>query len=192
MNVISTNCAGSYIMTSGTQPLGNPFAWAFTPYKSIRVLLEQFNEINFANIKLSESTRWKGTYTLTIDDIVDIYYIHYHFNPMRITPYKENNDISMCNIWEYIIDKYLLRTKRMIRNGEQPSFLILQNNSCGSTNEFIELYNAYPVSKYKICWGAFDECPVDERINMIRIGATELPRNIVNRCSATISQLLFN
>ena len=75
MNVISNNCAGSYIMTSGTEPLGNPFAWAFTPYKSIKVLLEHFYDINFAHISLNESDRWKGTYTLTIDGMVDIYII---------------------------------------------------------------------------------------------------------------------
>ncbi len=86
MNVISTNCAGSYIMTSCSEPLGNPFLWVFTSYKSIDILLSQFNELNFANISLTESHRWKGTYTLTIDDVVDIYYIHYHFNPLRDIP----------------------------------------------------------------------------------------------------------
>ncbi len=191
MNVISTNCAGSYIMTSGSEPLGNPFSWAFTPYKSIDILLSQFNELNFANISLTESHRWKGTYTLTIDDVVDIYYIHYHFNPLRDIPYKENNDISMCNIWEYIIDKYIIRTKRMMKNGEQPSFLILQNNSCGTTDEFIELYNKHQKSKYNICWGAFYDCHVEERPNLIRIGESELPKQIVNRCFPEIIKLLF-
>ena len=191
MNVISTNCAGSYIMTSGTEPLGNPFSWAFTPYKSIKALLEHFYDINFANIQLTESAKWKATYTLTIDDMVDIYYIHYHFNPYRKIPYKENNDISMCNVWEYIIDKYLLRTKRMIENGVQPVFLILQNNSCGTTDEFIELYNSFPTSEFKICWGVFDNCLVQSRSNVIRIGPNELPRHIVNRCSHEINTLLF-
>jgi len=191
MNVISTNCAGSYIMTSGNEPLGNPFTWAFTPYKSIRCLLENFYEINFGKVNLTESTRWIGTYTLTIDDIIDIYYIHYHFNPLREVPHKENNDISMCNIWEYIINKYISRTKRMIASGERPSFLILQNNSCGTTDEFISLYNSYATSEYNICWGAFDTCKVEPRHNMIRIGENELPRNIVNRCSGVIHKLLF-
>lgn len=191
MNVISTNCAGSYIMTSGNQPLSNPFSWAFTPYKSIRVLLEHFSEINFTNIKLSESQKWKNTYTLTIDNDVDIYYIHYHFNPLRTTPKKVNNDISMNNIWEYIIEKYKIRLQRMITNGEMPSFLILQNNSCGTTQEFIKLYNDFPTSQYNICWGAFDECPVENRTNLIRIGEKEVPKHIVWRCSDTIKSLLF-
>jgi len=191
MNIISTNCAGSYLMTSGTEPLGNPFAWAFIPYKSIKVLLDRFYEINFAKILLIESTRWKGTYTLNIDDVVDIYYIHYHLNPLNIVPQKKNNDISMANIWEYIMEKYMIRTRRMIRNGIPPSFLILQNNSCGTTEEFIELYNSYPTSKFNICWGAFDGCPVDTRDNLIRIGATELPKDIVKRCGQTMTSMLL-
>ena len=179
-------------MTSGTEPLGNPFAWAFTPYKSIKVLLEHFYDINFAHISLNESDRWKGTYTLTIDGMVDIYYIHYHFNPFRTVPYKENNDISMCNIWEYIVDKYMLRVKRMINQAIPPSFLILQNNSCGTTEEFIELYDTFPRSNYHICWGVFNECTVTPRNNMIRIGSDELPRHVVSRCAETINRLLFD
>jgi hypothetical protein len=178
-------------MTSGSEPLGNPFTWAFIPYRSIRVLLEYFYDINFASIKLAESDRWKGTYTLTIEDMVDIFYIHYHLNPLREVPYKENNDISMCNIWEYIVDKYMARARRMVRNGERPAFLILQNNSCGTTDEFIDLYNAYPESEYNICWGAFDDCAVEARPNLIRIGAAELPRQVVNRCNSSIISLLF-
>ena len=191
MNVISTNCAGSYIMTSGQQPLGNPFAWAFVPYKAINILLHDFNSINFLNFDISDSTRWKGTYTLTVDGIVEIYYIHYHFNPECVTPKIKNNDIAMRNIKEYIINKYLSRTKRMIENKEPPAFLILQNNSCGTTEEFIELYNNHPDSKYNICWGAFNDCPVDERNNMIRIGNREMPKDIVARCSKQMHALLF-
>ena len=191
MNVIATNCAGSYVMTRNNSPLGNPFVWAFIPYKSIREMLTRFPLIKYTNVKLLPSFKWKGTYTLRIDDCVDIHYIHYHQNPAEKTLKVHNHDVSYYKIQDYILERYMVRLKRMQHLKEEPRFLILQNNSAGTTEEFIDLYTHTPVTKYRICWGVFDNLKIPLKPNTIRIGSSELPIAIVNRCYPTIYTYLY-
>jgi hypothetical protein len=89
------------------------------------------------------------------------------------------------------MDKYFTRLQRMRKLNETPTFLILQNNSAGTTEEFLDLYNNTPETKYKICWGVFKDLDVEQRPNMFRIGAAELPIAIVNRCYPFIYKILF-
>lgn len=191
MNVIATNCAGSYVMTHKNSPLGNPFVWSFISYNSIRELLSRFDCINFDNVKLVPSVRWKGTYTLCIDDCVEIHYIHYHYNPSVKGLKVHNNDVASSNITQFIMAKYKARLQRMRDLNEDPCFLILQNNSAGTTEDFLDLYNNTPLTKYKICWGVFTGLKVEPRPNMFRIGPSEMPAAVVKRCYSFIYKSLY-
>lgn len=112
----------------------NPFIWMVCPYDSIYNMLTNFHEINWGNIHLTESMMKPNTFILNVDNQVDIHYVHYIFNPLAktmITASNEHTPISewhshreYCRIWEYIIDRYLSRVRRMIANKEEPIFLL--------------------------------------------------------------------
>ncbi len=187
MNVISNNCAGSYFMTNGTEKLGNPFSWAIVTYSSIDAILTHFYDINWSNISINESTRWKGTYFITVDNLFDIHYIHYHFNPENQVPVIHGHDISSCDIWEYIVSKYITRVKRMVRIHDIPKFLIVEDNSSGTREEYLDLYNRHADSPFKICWCAYDETNTSYRPNLIKIGQKKLPKPIVDEYYSKIA-----
>ena len=191
MNVISTNCAGSYIMTRNGGRLGNPFSWAFTPYKSIRVLLDAYHKIQWHKFQLIESTKWKSTYAIVVDSCIEINYIHYHLNLLRKEPACVNHDISSNDIYKYVVDRYVERTKRMLASNEPPRFLILQNKSAGDDDEFIELYNDYHIAPYNICWGTYNRT-LSANKNTVYIGENELPISVINRLGDDIAHRLFS
>ncbi len=134
MNVISNNCCGGMYYKMTNQQYTNPFIWMVCPYDSIYRMLTNFTDINWANVRLTESTFKPNTYILTVDNQVDIHYVHYVFNPLAskmITLSNETTPIcewhshrEYCRIWEYIIERYMSRVRRMVEDGTEPVFLL--------------------------------------------------------------------
>lgn len=144
MNVISNNCCGGWLYTHNKMEYNNPFMWSITQYDSIMYLLQHFYEINWANIKLSESPLRNKTYQICVDKHVAIHYIHCLFNKDKSKPTKIfrptiGNDIDYSLIWEYVYDKYITRVKRMIHTAEEPIFLLSPDaSSCTWSNDQIK------------------------------------------------------
>ena len=191
MNVVSNNCAGSYFMTHGSEKLGNPFSWAIITYSSMDNMLSHFYDIDWAKFALNKSTRWPGTVFVTVDNLVDIHYIHYHHNPVNKTPVVHGHDISSSNIWEYIVEKYTTRLKRMVAAKQEPKFLIVEDGSSGSKDEFVNLYNAQSASRFKICWCAYADTMIDAAPNVIKLTQKSLPKPIVDAHYAKINSILY-
>lgn len=141
MNVISNNCCGGWLYKNNHVEYGNPFMWSITQYNSIMYLLTHFYDINWANIKFSESPLRHNTYQIIVDGQVAIHYIHCLFNKIQKQPTKVfraniGNDIDYCQIWEYVYEKYMSRVKRMIANGKEPVFLLSTNVSNCHRDEY--------------------------------------------------------
>ena len=190
MNLISTNCAGSYVMTRNNAPLGNPFAWAFVTYSSVDALMDHFDDIRWSNFIIERNPRAKNTFSLRIDNQLLVHYIHYRLNPKYPTPHIVGHEVESSKIWEYVVNAYIRRTKRMLQLNEPPKFLVMQNNSSGSCQEFIDLYNKYSNCKHKTCWCAWVDTKIPDVPNVIRVQRKDMPIAIVNRFYTTIMQIL--
>ena len=136
MNVIATNCSGGWLYRFNKQQFNNPFIWMVTPYTSIKYMLEHFKDINWDNFDLEKSKLRPNTFVIKVDNNIDIHYVHYKFDPKANTIITKNKidskgniwdgDILYNHIWEYIVEKYQDRTKRLKNISEPPCFFIME------------------------------------------------------------------
>lgn len=127
MNLISNTCTGALVYRDYLKQIyNNPFCWNYIDCESYYKLITNFEQINFNNYELIKKDNWN--FYIKIDNLVMVYYPHYKFSKEynEVTPLKD--DVYYNKIWEYIIEKYKTRTKRMLELNERPIFII------GSTN----------------------------------------------------------
>lgn len=121
MLVISNNCAGAaaykYVLE---QQYNNPFIWCRT---DIIALAKEWSSINFRNIKLyNDRDDLLGKWHIDIDNKCSLRFSHHKFDPyatnVHITEPTDTQDaeIRYCKIWEYLVNKYFERLKRMPMN----------------------------------------------------------------------------
>lgn len=148
MNLISHNClAGNIYKNHLKEEFNNPFIWTVIDFNSMLYLIQNWNKINFKNYELIKDEQWN--FSIIIDNKVKVQYVHYKFNPNCKTPRLDNvGSIHYYKIWEYIIQKYEERTKRMLEKNENPIFCI-----CNFNTIFLDaIYNVEQLkilSKYK-------------------------------------------
>ena len=120
-NIIGNSCIGSWITAKILkQQFVNPFCWSIMNFDSCVNLLQHFYDIDFANFNLD----FNGVeFTLTIDKLVSVQYVHYKFDDSADTIRTSGEDVLYNRIWEYIVSKYLERTRRMIDNKITPVFI---------------------------------------------------------------------
>lgn len=129
MNLIGQNClTGNIYKNCIKEPFGNPFIWTVIDFKSLVYLIENWNNINFHNYELIKDNNWN--FSIIIDKHIKVQYVHYKFNknfniPKKIGP----GDICYNKIWEFIIQKYEERLKRMELKNEPPIFCICNFNT---------------------------------------------------------------
>lgn len=135
MNIISNTCIGSFITRDFLKtPYNNPFCWNIIDSNSICSLIENYDKINFNNYELLKGynlpnymEKYWNMY-IKIDNKINVYYIHYRFNPLDTKPRKAAcglaTDVFYNKIWEYIVEKYETRIKRMKEQNEKPIFVL--------------------------------------------------------------------
>lgn len=127
MNLIGNSCIASYITRDCIkQQFSNPFTWCIMDFESCFNLVKYYDEINFTHFKLQHDDRW--IFSIIIDDLVKVQYVHYHFDPNVSKVIIKNNDVFSNNIWIYITNKYISRTKRMLELKEPPTFIFATAN----------------------------------------------------------------
>lgn len=135
MLVISNNCCGGRLYQITETVYNNPFMWCEVPYDSIIYLMKNYDKINWYNYNFEKSQINKNTFIINVENNISIHYVHYKFNSNAktiIIPKKTkdirnmSNDVEYCKIWEYVNEKYLVRTERMIKSKENPIFLIME------------------------------------------------------------------
>ena len=135
MFVISNNCCGGRLYQQTNQQFNNPFIWMIASYDSIYEVMNNFKNINWYNYEMDKSKLKPNTFIIRIENKIEINYVHYIFDPkadqiiQKKTFDKEEHwtgDVCYNKIWEFVNEKYLERTKRMLELNEKPCFLIRQ------------------------------------------------------------------
>lgn len=158
LNIIANNCIGSYIQRDHLkQELANPFTWATVSIPDMKKLIYNYDKINFRNFRL---ITYKGVKYISVDRKFVIKYVHYAYDKNAHEKTIKDNHGSVTIYWDkiddYIIEKYKIRTERMIRNGDKPIFII------GNffKDQYINFEDAKEIaskSKYKIIFISDDE-----------------------------------
>lgn len=119
MNIISNNCLGGFVYKEVLEkPYSNPLIWhAFMNPSDYIEFIKDFDKLNFGNIELTkEGEGLKNNFILIIDDKYKIYQHHAWFDKDANVPTifgPNNNDIKYNKIWEYIVNNFNRRVKRM-------------------------------------------------------------------------------
>lgn len=129
MNLISQNCLSGHLYKNHyKEEFENPFIWTVIDFNSMLYLIQNWNRINFRNYELVKDNNWN--FSIIIDNKVKIQYVHYKFDAASKTPTIDNvGSILYYKIWEYIIQKYEERLKRMLSKNEEPIFCICNFNT---------------------------------------------------------------
>jgi hypothetical protein len=142
MFVISNNCCGGRLYQQTNNKFNNPFIWMISSYDSIYEVLNNFKNINWFNYEMDKSKIKPNTFIIRIDNKIEINYVHYIFDPTatQIIQKKKydieehwTGDICYNKIWEFVNEKYIERTKRMLSLKEEPCFLI-REETLGNSN----------------------------------------------------------
>lgn len=197
MNLISNCCLiGDYCELKNIQYF-TPFVWnTFFP-DDIKILIKEYKNIDFFNIKL---IKYKDTkfYGLNIDNKINCYYIHYlyadHEGLKRNIYLKE---VTGRDIEKYIIESYKRRLSRL-NLAETPKFLFITNRDAHTKilqreetelewNEIINLLNEY---NYKgIIFTKFKNLIKTENVNIVNI-ENDNPRQTLDANIAIIDNFI--
>lgn len=186
MNLIGNTCLSSFIMRDCLQrPYNNPFCWNVIDIESFCYLIEHYDTIDFNNFEILKDSLWN--FSILIDGNVRVQFVHYKFSIHDNVLRRSGLDIFYRKIWEYIVDKYMLRSERMLELKEDPIFII--GSSWGKEWGSIDLDDVKRISKIKtrykvILTGTMD---VDFRLpdNMVYF------KHALNKNNKLLSRLLF-
>lgn len=162
MNIICNNCGGADFYHMSKCEYTNPFIWCLIFPEDMYALIENYDKIDFTefDIKklsadLAKSENW-GEFNehnrilgLRIDDCFDVYYTHYAFDAKCVTPERRGPNLFYCKNFEYVVDKYEERLKKL-NSTEVPCFLIIAYKRHGWTEEKLNHLIKLD-TKYKIC-----------------------------------------
>lgn len=122
MNIICNSCIGGFIYKNELKTsFKNPFIWNIIDFNSMYYMVKNFNQINFNNYELIKDKKWN--FSIVIDGKVKIQYVHYKFDSKSNKPITKYIDVYYNKIWEFIIEKYESRLKRMKEENSNPLFL---------------------------------------------------------------------
>ena len=124
-NIIANTCIGADIYKYHLKmPYQTPFCWNTIDDNSMFNLISNYDTINFKKYELIKDKNWN--FSILINDLVKVNYVHYHFSKNDNKIRTDNADVYYNKIWEYIIEKYEERTNRFLqlKNKEEPFFVI--------------------------------------------------------------------
>ena len=152
-NLIGNSCIASWITTKLlNQAFINPFTWCIMDFESSYNLVKNWENINFNNYELVKDNNWN--FSIIIDKIIKVQYVHYHFDKNANSIISKNNDIFYNKIWEYIIEKYIQRLKRMKELNIDPIFIFAYAKNTSNKNNIFTLEQQKKLvelnTKYKI------------------------------------------
>lgn len=145
MNIISTNCLGGFIYRDILNTsYKNPFIWTSFDFENFKILLSDYDKINFENVELYKvGEGFSNNFNLRIDDKITLKNNHIFFAEKENKPLKRNNCVFYNKPWEYIIEKYNNRIKRMDDN-----LVIMIYDTKLSQNEINEICSICELKKY--------------------------------------------
>lgn len=127
-NLISQNCLNGGLYHFLNEKYGNPFMWVVIDFNSMLYMIQNWDNIDFENYELVKDDKWN--FSIIIEDKIKIQYVHYKQNPNFTIPQKTGpGDICYYKIWEFIVQKYEERLKRMKEQNIKPLFCICNFNT---------------------------------------------------------------
>lgn len=115
-NFISNNCIGGRLYECLNEQYQNPFIWTIVMPNDFLYLVENYDKINFKNIKIEygvfTNRPWKK-YRYLIDNKVGLVAYHYEKDNNVEKPTKIDSDLHIKDIEHYMVSKYLQRLERM-------------------------------------------------------------------------------
>lgn len=137
INIVSNSCVGSYLTTQCfNQEFINPFTWNIIDFHSYKILLTEYDSIDFSKVRLEPTADGSKFYAI-IDDRVRILYEHYIKDAKQKNILTESNNVTWCNIEDYILSKY---TARLKMTGVTPVFVFgstFADNDAGAKEDLI-------------------------------------------------------
>lgn len=141
MNIICNTCLGARLYQLNKLEYKNPFMWSIITADDMIKLIKNYKNINFENYELMKSDYYNRTesyrnqfknelkqplfiFKIRIDNQVDIHFVHYRFNSKENKTVIKDVNVESNKIWEYVVEKYESRLKRMLNNNEPPKFVI--------------------------------------------------------------------
>jgi hypothetical protein len=177
MNLISNCCiVGDLCEYKGIQYF-TPFVWnTFFP-DDIKILISDYDKINFSKIDL---VKYKDSkyYGIRIDSKLTVYYIHYLYADQdglkRDSFLKE---VTGREIAKYIVDSYFRRLSRLDTK-EKPKFLFITNREAHANilgrqetlEEWQEIIDLLKMYNYQgIVFTKFDDLKCNENVKIVKI-----------------------
>ena len=132
MNLIGNCCISNFMENMLGLGRTNPFAWADVDFGSVYNMVTGWDRIDWGsfNLKKVPHPYFKGEseFWLTVDGKVTIRYVHYLLDSRYAKPTKVGENVRHARIWEYIVDKYTERVRKMIATQERPAFILEWNH----------------------------------------------------------------
>lgn len=196
MKIISNNCVGARLYQLQNRQFNNPFMWSSIYINDFIKLVQNWNNINFNDIKLSykDSFGRQNVSTIAIDPHnynVCVGYIH-HIYEKDIEFRKQDINIYSDHILDYINEKYLIRLDRMNNDISDPVFVFdCQPNPSDIYYNKVEQYCNLntPYKRILICGtNKFDKYTVNNK-NLIIIHKLEETAATINIAKLIISKI---
>ena len=176
MNLISNCCLiGDYCENKHIQYF-TPFVWnTFFP-DDIKVLINEYKNIDFTKIKL---VKFKDTkyYGLKIDDKLTVYYIHYLYADHELTRDNYLKEVTGRDIEKYIVESYKRRLARLDVT-EKPKFMFITNRKAHidilgrheTESEWQEIIDLLKSKNYDaIVFTKFENLHENENVKVVKI-----------------------
>lgn len=188
LNIIADSCIGADIYKYHLkQPYQNPFCWSTMSSDSMAYLIQNYNNINFNNYKLTKDKNWN--FSIIIDNKIKVNYVHYCFSKNDKKIRIDIADVYYNKIWEYIIEKYEERKNRLLKNNEEPIFIF------GSTwkycNESIIEKIIKIKTNYKIIFVINFNCNIKIPNNCI-LYKSDIYRNNPKLAGELLNNIIYN
>ena len=128
MILISQNCLSGHLYKLLHAKYAHPFIWTVIDFNSMKNLIITWDKLDFSDFDLIKNDKLE--FSIILNKNIKIQYVHYKFDSNKKVPTKNNiGDISYNKIWEYIVEKYIERCKRMLADKSKPLFCIANFNT---------------------------------------------------------------
>jgi hypothetical protein len=158
INLFTNNCLGAFTYQEMKMEYNNPFMWSVVSIDDMVKLLNNYQNLDWFNIKCEKTTEkikgWNNSYNILVDNCFRIYYIHYKYNEKCLTLTKHKNSVNKeyVHMGEYTTETYLRRVHRMIESKVPPMVYVSQSGNEGWTeSNLTALLSKYSPRALPIC-----------------------------------------
>jgi len=122
--LIGNDCATGFIYRDVLKtPYYSPFIWSSLTYDLFLQVIENYTTLNFKNIIVGNDKPLDDFHIL-IDNKIKLRFSHCKFDKLCSVPKIIDINVYYNKIWEYIQEKYIKRTERMLSSKINPIYIL--------------------------------------------------------------------